>query len=267
MMFSLSAKNAYNYTLQLTGDENVYQVLEIEGLNPPQASIASSPIVGIDGTQVASTRLVPRNIVITVRINGDVETNRLNLYKCFIPKDKCTLYYSNSSRNVYIDAIVETVECGIFSNSEEAQISLMCPAPNFLDMTQTTTTIASGSSATTVANGSDVSTGCIIEITATSAFNILYVYNRTTDELIAIAHAIQSGDVITISTYNGAKYVRLRRSGVTSNIFTSVVPGSRFLQLVPGNNGIAYLAQTASIPPTTGTATVKVKFRKAYTGV
>ena len=36
-------------TLTLTGNETDYQVIKIDGLNPPQAQINVTPIVGLDG--------------------------------------------------------------------------------------------------------------------------------------------------------------------------------------------------------------------------
>lgn len=80
-MYVLRVQNTRGEMLTLTQNEPRYQIVEIDGLNPPKANINSSTVAGMDGTQFISSKLEDRNIVITIKINGDVESNRQYLYK------------------------------------------------------------------------------------------------------------------------------------------------------------------------------------------
>ena len=83
-MYTAAIENASGSVYVLTGDEPVYQVLSIQGLNPPSAQLNVTNIVGLDGAKYNSARLNTREIVVTVKITGEVEKNRLNLYKYFV---------------------------------------------------------------------------------------------------------------------------------------------------------------------------------------
>ena len=96
-MFKAIIENSRGEQLQLTNRESEFQVVSIIGLNPPNALINTTDIAGLDGAKFNSAKLETRNIVITLRINGDVEANRLRLYEMFCTKENCTFFYSNSS--------------------------------------------------------------------------------------------------------------------------------------------------------------------------
>ena len=130
-MYTAKIENSSGEVLTLTGIEPVYQVIDIKGLNPPHAQINTSTIVGLDGAVFNSSKLNTRNLVLTIKINGDIEANRQQLYNYFRTKEKCTFYYSNNSLNVSIEGYVESLECGLFTKSEQAQISIICPYPYF----------------------------------------------------------------------------------------------------------------------------------------
>ena len=199
-MYEAKIQNVDGGVLLLTGDEPVYQVISITGLNPPKAQINTTSIVGLDGVLFNSSKLETRNIVLTVKINGNVETNRLNLYNFFRTKEWCKFYYSNDSVDVFIEAYVESVECDLFSNSEIAQISIICPYPYFKSLTEIVTDISStlglfvfpfsinlGESvafssydyirSANVYNGSESETGVIIIITLSGPINSIEIRN------------------------------------------------------------------------------------------
>lgn len=141
-MFTLKIENENHEIITLTGRESRYQVLNIEGLNPPNANVRRSSVAGMDGTKYMSAKLEERNIVITIRINGNVEENRLQLYRWFKTRHWCKVYYSNGSRNVYIEGYIETNECPIFTENEQMQISIVCPDPYWLSAQEIVTDIS-----------------------------------------------------------------------------------------------------------------------------
>ena len=133
-MFTLKVENAKGAILELTHDEGNYQVTSIDGLTPPNANINTSSYANGDGSSFNSSRIPNREIVITVYINGDVQKNRLTLYKYFRNKEWCKIYYQDEDRNVYIEGYVQTLEAPKFVQKQVAQISILCPNPYFKDM-------------------------------------------------------------------------------------------------------------------------------------
>lgn len=141
-MFTLKFENQNGEIITLSGVENMYQIINVEGLNPPSANIKRSEVAGMDGTKYMSGKLEERNIVLTVRINGDVEKNRIYLYNYFQSKQYCKMQYRNGTRNVYAEGYVENIECGLFTNSQQMQVSIICPDPYFYDMKEIVTDIS-----------------------------------------------------------------------------------------------------------------------------
>lgn len=141
-MFTLKFENQNGEIITLSGVESMYQILNVEGLNPPSANIKRSEVAGMDGTKYMSAKLEERNIVLTLRINGNVEKNRIYLYNYFQSKQYCKMQYTNGSRSVYAEGYVENIECGLFTISEQMQISIICPDPYFYDMKEIVTDIS-----------------------------------------------------------------------------------------------------------------------------
>ena len=135
-MYNAKIQNKNGQILVLTQKEQIYQLISIEGLNPPNGTINTTVIVGMDGALYNSSKLETREIVIILKINGETEQNRLALYSYFRTKEWCRFYYSNESRSVYIDGYVTNVECSLFDQEEIAQITIICPAPYFSDITE-----------------------------------------------------------------------------------------------------------------------------------
>jgi len=282
-MYEAKIENKNGQVLVLTGDEPIYQVINIMGLNPPAAQINTTTIVGLDGARFNSARLETRNIVLTVKINGDVETNRLNLYSYFRTKEWCQFYYSNSSRDVSIVGYVESVECGLFSNAETAQISILCPYPYFKALTEIVSDISSTlglfvfpfsinigspipiSSYTenpvaNIYNASETEVGVTITISFESAATSVMIKNTDTGDTLTLNYAFEAGDVVTINTRKGQKAVSLLRNADTINIFSALQRGSVFFQLASGLNVFSY----QSIG---GDANIQFRFNTEYRGV
>ena len=181
-MFTCKIENNRNNILTLTQIESVYQIIDISGLNPPKAQINTS---------------------LTIKINGDVEKNRINLYKFFRIKELCKFYYKNSTRDVYIEGYVETVDVDLFTNNEIMQISILCPNPYFKNAEEIIDDISKVLSAfefpfaintsepipfsnidiskiTNVYNNSESETGVIIEMDFLGTVNTIQIRNTQT---------------------------------------------------------------------------------------
>lgn len=287
-MYKARLENSRGASITLTGREAEYQIIKIIGLNPPSAHLNMSSVAGLDGSMYNSGRLNNRNIVITLRINGSVEDNRQNLYKFCQTKEKVRFYYRNQNRDVYIDGYVESVECDLFSDSEKAQISIICPQPYFMDTEETQ---VDGSSVTALFtfpftieeddpipiseyvidntidlyNDAESEVGCLIDIDVNADISSILIQNTGTGESFTLNGTFLAGDHITISTVKGQKSVTLTRDGVRSNIFSAMQKGSTFFQLSAGDNFFSYLVDGS----VSGNADIDIWFTffKMYRGV
>lgn len=260
-MYTLTVENEYNEQLELTSCD-VCEVLKVDGLNPPAASINTTAIAGVDGATFNSARIEPRNIVILLNIKPPIESNRQKLYKYFRVKRWCRLHYKNDARNVYIDGYTESFENDFFTISQQPQISIICPDPSFKEETNDYIQFSSKvvkfqfpfsipdegiefgtieKSGTKLIDAGEVETGGIISFTAT-ANEVLnpIIYNRTTQKYFGLNFDMSSGDIITVNTKQGEKSVTLLRGGVTTNIIDKIKEGSSWIKFIPGENEISY---------------------------
>lgn len=286
-MYEAKIENKSGEVMLLTGKEDRWQVLSITGLNPTPAQINTATAAGMDGALFNSSRLNVKNIVITIRLNGDVERNRLELYEYFRSGEWCRFYYSNDSRAVYIDGYVETVECNHFSESETMQISILCPRSYFSALTEIVTDISNTvklfqfpfsinvgepipfslyleNRITNIYNASGGEIGMIITITVKSAINSIVIKNTLTGAEFGLTYAFAAADVITINTNDGSKSVSLLRDGSEVNLFPALVDGSDFLQLAAGSNTFGYLADGGA---SDDAVEISFAYRNQYRGV
>lgn len=260
-MYTLIVENEFKEQLTLTNCE-VCDVLKVDGLNPPPATINTSKVVGIDGSRFNSSRIEQRNIVILLNIKYPIEYNRQQLYKYFRSKRWCRLYYQNDSRDVYIDGYVESFENDQFSMTQQPQISIICPQSFFKNRLNNSiefsTTISKfefpfsisdegtefgviEKSITKLIDIGEVETGGLIAFIATTD-QILNptIYNRTTQEYFGLNFDMNEGDVIYVNTIKGQKSVTLLRDGVSTNIIDTIREGSNWIKFIPGENEISY---------------------------
>lgn len=252
-MFKLQVQNEAGTTLRLT-QVSSYQLVACAGINPPVANIGTSPMATSDGSVFNVARMQNRNIVLTIQPCGDVETTRTALYEFFAPKSKVTLTITTNSRSVKIDGYVESFACDHNANPELVQVSIICPSPMFLALSDTTKNIAG-----TVNNPSDAKVGGVFEITMSASTTSLLISNdRGGQQMVITGYSLQSGDKVTINTNVGQKSITVLRGGNTTNLLPYLTLASDWLELYKGNNVI-------SISGNDGSGTVK--FREQYIGV
>ena len=260
-MYRLKIENQNGDILNLT-ENNAYDVLKVEGLNPPSASLNYSEISNYDGSIYNSGRLENRNIVLTIKIHNPAEENRINLYKYFQMKKQVRIYYENNTRAVYIDGRIETFECDYFSINETVQISIICNDPYWKEEHKTEIEFSRVISLfefpmdippegiefsrietllSTFINNSEIETGVTIEFRANTnhILNPKFI-NRTTQEFFKVIFDMNKSDVIRINTRRGNKSVTLIRNGIETNIINNMVRGSSWIQLAPSTNELSY---------------------------
>lgn len=126
----ISLMNSLNQTVDLTADEKIYQVLSVDGLDPVKGQIYMDTIAGSDGSIFTGARVNNRNIVINLKINGDCDTNRQNLFTKFPVKEWVRVTVT-TGKTAFIIGYVESISCNIFDINQTVQISILCPDPYF----------------------------------------------------------------------------------------------------------------------------------------
>ena len=266
-MYSLKVENDRGNTLELTNNPN-YTVFKIEGLNPPHATINSSVNTTTDGSSINSVRLENRNIVIYATMEGDVEANRINLYKYFPVKKTVKLYFSNKSRDIYIEGTVELIECDLFSNKQVAQISIICPRPYFKDVENLVTVFSDISSMfefpfsiskagveistigtnqrRSIINTGDIETGVLIKLFATGTVVNPIIYDVLKRIYLKLNFTMLASDTVVINTNVGEKSIELIRDGVTYNAMGYMAQDSTWFILEAGDNVFTYDADSGN---------------------
>lgn len=260
-MFELKVKNHTGEVLNLSKSKN-YTVYNITGLNPPQVTVNTSSNATSDGSTTNNVRVEKRNIVIYISIEGDIETNRINLYRYFPLKQNITVYFKNNTRNVKIEGKVEIIECDFFAKKQIAQISLICPQPYFKSVDELVSTFSDVSnlfefpfaisntgtelSAITtnvrksIINHGDIESGIIIHLYAIGTVVNPVIYNVFDKTHMSFNFTMQANDQLVINTYMGEKSIKLIRNGVSSNAIGYLIPDSVWLTLKSGDNVFTY---------------------------
>ena len=287
-MYSARIENKYGESLILTGAEDRWQIKSIDGLGPTRANLVITDLAGMDGGRFNSSKLETRNIVITLRLRGNVEANRLALYRYCQTKELCTFYFTNDRRSVYARGYVEADDVDLFQKGETLQISIICPDAYFRSVKETAKELIYyvsrfefpfaidaddpvefseyiGYTGVPIINDSETETGAIFRVKCLENVSTFAVADTTTGEYMKLDYAFLAGDVVTINTNQGQKSIRLLRGGNDINLFSALdVPGSKFLQLAVGQNLFTYSADGGE-----GEGKIKVTllFDEKYRGV
>lgn len=267
--------------MELTSPEKSgFSIEHVDGLGPSKSTINMSESLFLDGALFNSARVQSRNIVLDLKFHPDtidsIETLRHKSYRSFPMKTPLLFEVETDNRTGVITAYVESNEPDIFSNFEGTKISLLCPNAYFAAKEPVDTTFSGFTPAfefpfentsltvktlemgvvfintsASVFNTGDISTGVIITLTLTGAVTNIFIVNSTTSENMAINSAkltaligsnFQAGDVVTISTIKGDKYIVLERAGVVYNILNAVDILSDWFRLEKGDNLFSYVA-------------------------
>jgi len=225
-----------------------YSVRNMGGLGPVKATIVSSSFASSDGEQYQSARRDSRNITMKLGIEPDYLENTVTALRkqlgnvFFVPKSQVSLrFYDDDDTTVDIQGRVESCDPDLFSNDQEVDISIINFDPDFIDVNTYTvngTTVAS-TAFTTIEYPGSVETGMVFTLNVDRSITQFTIYNQPEDDQIRtldFAASLQAGDVVTISTVQGNKYVNLSRGGVTTSLLYGMTPQSSWIELFPGMN-------------------------------
>lgn len=253
----ITAEN--NLGEKLVLDRMKFPVVAVDGLTPATATINTTTIATVDGSFFNTSRVNPRNIVLTIVPEGDPEKARLTLYRYFKTKYPVRLYFKTKYRDVFIDGYTENVPGNLYDAKQTFQISVICPQPFFNDVNtvgvkQTTVHNAltfpfkipeegvalgniEAAYSVNVFNEGDEMTGLRIILSASGMVSVPTITNRTTGEKFSIEVEMSEGEKVEIDTRKGHKSIILtRNNGTTQNILNKIVKGSSWFNLQTGEN-------------------------------
>lgn len=258
-MFSLTLENKNGDQLTF-GQNSPFTVSDIQGLNPPEATINTSAMALLDGEKYNSAKVNMRQIIVAFAIEVNAAMNRINVYKVLKSKQWIRLYYTGDYRNVYIDGYIQSIDIAYFEMKQIVTCTILCPQPYFQDaqdMVNSLSTIINSFhfpfasteepelvmgyidpyASVAVTNEGDTETGLIFTLYATHAVSNPKIYDYLTGEFIGINYTFAAGDQVTIDTRRGHKTITLLQNGVESNLFNSLMKNSTWLQL-PASGGV-----------------------------
>ena len=248
-------------TLPLQDISQGYSVQDIEGLDPVKAILVSSTFAQMDGEQYQASRREKRNIILTLGYEpdyavGTVQDLRKKLYSFFMPKQRVLLRFFQTGEPVLqIYGRIESFVSPKFAKEPNAVISILCFDPDFYNPIPV---VLSGNTTPTateqqhVYSGS-VESGILLKLFVDRVVSEFTFYHRPSDDYVrqlefAVASPLVAGDVLTISTIPGNKYVTLTRSGVNASLLYGITPQSSWIDFFPGNNKFRIHTAGAGIP-------------------
>lgn len=265
-MFSLILENENGD--QLTFEMgSPFTITEIQGLNPPDATINTSQIAMIDGGKFNSSKLNMRTINIAFAIEYEAAKNRIEVFKVLKSKQWVKMYYNGEYRQVFITGYIQSIDISYFAKMQIVTCAILCPSPYFKEAQEVIDSLVniissfhfpfsstaapqlvmgniSNDIGMVVENDGDVDTGIIMVLYARTPISNPKVYNYITKDFIGVQYDMQAGDQITIDTRQGEKSVTLLRSGVETNLFNYLMQGSTWLQL--DANGSTFVHEVSS---------------------
>ena len=266
----LFVQNAQGAVLPLPLEDNSagFSVQEIDGLDPVKATLVSSSFANMDGAQYHSSRREPRNLIVKLGFDPDyskqdVESLRRQLYSFLMPKsnasftfrmfDKFAADFASAQLDLEISGYVESFDAPLFTRDPGADLSVMCFDPDFVDprVIEVDGETVSNLTETLVTYAGTVDTGVIFTIMPDRDLDAFTIYHRPPDQTlwtIDFQYPMVAGDILTISSVPGNKYVVLTSGGVQTPVLYALSPQSAWHALSPGDNHIRVYAAGAPVP-------------------
>ena len=286
MIYTIIATNAKGDSVELDLANpwaGSIAVTGASGLGPAEGTINTVNFATSDGALFNSSRIKSRDIELNLKFLGsDIEAVRHKMLRYFRVKHPITLDFITDYRHTYLTGHVEKNEIDIFSNSEGADLTIVCPNPffklrdpvkgknsvrfttstpsfefEFQDPNSDSPTLIFGemtaTGETVVVYEGDADASTIVDIQFLGPASGVKLYNTTTQTRINIdtneisrllGSTIRAGDRLSISSGVGDKYVKAYRDGNVYNALSALDKDSDWIFLTPGDNLITVRADT-----------------------
>lgn len=265
-MFGVQLENVNSNIVDLNDNIN-YQIIDITGLNPPSAEIFTSKSPNRKGLKYNGSSLNERNVVLTIKILGDIEANRNNLYAWIDTENYVKIRYQNGLKNVYCEGYVQDCDIHLFTDNEVVSLVIICPDPYWKDMQEIVSDISTllrqfrfpfaidkvgvpfstirENNETNIYNGG-AETGCQIKIICNDEVKNLVIYDgNDTSRQFKINHTLQKNWIVVIDTDGSPKTCKAYKpDGTIENLLKYVTNEPTWFTLKKGHNLFGYQAES-----------------------
>lgn len=268
--------------LPLTGNP-LFKLTNADNLTMVSADLATSTVPGMDGDIVNNVQASPRDIVLDLSIENEVETAKRAILKVIKAKQDCTLRMEQDGREQVISGKVQSIELPRFTNLAIMQVTIHCAQPWWEDASETATEISEAinlhyftdydgdmlafpeegipfgeydTNRTKVFdNDGDAEVALRISITALGEVTNPRIYNSKA-QFIGVDLTMQAGDEVVITTGKGNKTVTLNGE----NRISALARGSTWLTLPTGEEELTIDSDDG----TEGNMYFTVTYRRRY---
>lgn len=249
-----------------TGTDDPLQMRDLQGLGPVKAAVTTKPYGDMDGEFYTGTSVGKRNITLSIGLNPDwvdntVSSLRQKVYGYFMPKQPIRLrLFGDDLPAVEIRGYTESCEPSIFSQDPAMDISVICPAPDFVAVapSQVTGLADDAADAVEVAftriGNVDTSIDLLVgaAVGDASTYEGLITFEHKTlapadTSIFAVTGTIVAGvDYHLDSRLGGKKAENLYVGGEVVNLLNSMTVDSKWPKLTPGTNRVRVLLATGA---------------------
>lgn len=241
-----------------TGADDPIQIRDLQGLGPVKAAVNTKAQADKDGEFYTGTSVGKRNIVLIVGLNADwvnhtVSSLRQDIYGYFMPKQPVRLrLFSDDLPAVEIEGYTESADPNLFSQDPEMVMSIICPAPDFIAVSQSQIAGVAKPGADwvdfTVVGNVETSVDLLVSAADTDPTNY--------DGVITFEHKMLNGpvepfavngsidastDLHINSVVGGKKAENLFDGGEKANLLNTMSDDSVWPKLVRGTNSVRVL--------------------------
>lgn len=282
-MFDLLLENEHAKIVDINGGIN-YLVTHISGLNPPSASLFTSKSPNRKGSKVNGSTLDERNVIITIKILGNVEVNRNALYEWVDTGQYIKIRYRNGVKNVYCEGYVVDCPVDLFTKNEVFAVAIRCPDVYLKDLSEISVDItallkqftfpfaigAAGVPFSTVKENNETSifnggtqTGVKIRVVCNDDVKNLMIYDANAVSRQFLIHTtLKKNSVVVIDTDANPKTCKEYRIDGTVVNLMKFVKNPTWFELKKGQNKFGYIADSG-----VENVELSISFTNKYLGV
>lgn len=284
-MFSLRLENESGNIVNIN-DGIRYVVTAVSGLNPPSASLFTSKSPNRKGSKYNGSTLDERNIVLTIKILGNIEANRNALYAWVDTEQYCKVYYKNGVKNVFCAGYVQDCPIDLFTDNEIVSVAIVCPDPYWRELQEIGADISSllkqftfpfaidaaGIPFSTLNDGYTAKilnvgaeTGIRISVTSKAEISdIVIVDAKDTTRVFRVNTTLTAGETVVIDTDSSPKTCKLYKTdGTVENILRYVGANPTWFTLKKGINTFGLSVGSGS----TSDVEITIGYTNKYLGV
>lgn len=265
-MFELKLENVNANVVNINDGVN-YLVLGCSGLTPPSASIFMGKSPNRKGGKYNGSTLNERNIVLQIKVLGDIEKNRNALYEWIDTEQYCKVYYRNETKNVYCEGHIQDCDTDFFVDNEIIGVAIVCDDPYWKDLQTISAEISAllkqftfpfaidsagipfstmrESNTTTIIN-SGTETGVKITLICNGEIKNFVLFDaKDSTKHFAINTTLHDGWIVTIDTDGSPKKcTAMNQDGTTVNLLKYVGNNPTWFTLKKGYNIFGFTADS-----------------------